>query len=791
MTRLLLFAFFLFSLHAFGQRESPRPLVMDQLFMDLEVSPDTSSGIVTGKVKIAIKGIQDETDSLWLDGIKMEVKELSLDGHKTRFKVYPDGIHIKIRKKALAKDEVDTLRVEYSCQPRKGIYFTGWGTGEPDARRQIWTQGQGIDHRHWIPHVDAQNDKMIIRLHISFDSRYEVVGNWEDREVKEENGIRHYTFSMRRPMSSYLIMLAIGKYASREETSGTGRSLTNYYYPDWEGTYSYTYFKNRELFDFFSQQIPVPYPWERYSQVPVKDFLHGAMENTTATIYGDFLSNDAYNFHDRAYLGVNAHELAHQWFGNLVTSTCAKHHWLHESFATYYQWMAIRKFLGETEYLLEREMAIQNLTQLVLTDREPKPIMDPEAGSLRFYQKGALVLEMMNDLLGDAKFKKALLQYLERGSYGLAETPDLQREMEGQYLAPLDWFFHQWLEQPGMPMVSVTEDRIGDSLRLDFNQRVLTYGKADLFRLPLRIEWKLRSGEIQFEDLWMGDSLAAFVIPQHADSIRYWTVDPSGLLLMALQESKDSAKWVNQAFEGRKTYSRVRAIREIGNAGYPYSLLIHFLENDPSLFAQMQALDYLMEGEYPQVEAVRTALKGPLLLRKRVAENLENIPAELEPDLKMLLTDSSYSAAEKALARLGFTFQENAPGYYAMTRSMVTPRSASLGLTRQLLAAMVMKDRDAIDSVVAYTGAKYDFIVRVPAIEWLAGINYCNDQLIDNLVQGAFYFHRQVRNKSRDALKVFAKDEDYRQLISDYIEKNKDDLHPMQIAYLRTLLKSE
>ncbi|HCN06166.1 MAG TPA: aminopeptidase, partial [Bacteroidetes bacterium] len=223
----------------------------------------------------------------------------------------------------------DSVVVTYEAAPRKGLHFVGWNDASGRMRRQIWTQGQAIDHRHWIPMYDEMNDKMITETIITFDSSYAVLSNGTLHEKRNNNdGTFTWHYSMTRPHASYLLMLAIGKYAIERRRSTSGIVNDLYYYPECQECVTPTYRLSTEAVDFLERELDVPYPWEKYSQIPVADYIFGAMENTTATVFGDFYFTDPRAALDRNYLGVNVHELTHQWFGDLITARSSKHVWL-------------------------------------------------------------------------------------------------------------------------------------------------------------------------------------------------------------------------------------------------------------------------------------------------------------------------------------------------------------------------------------------------------------------------------------------------------------------------------
>ena len=205
------------------------------------------------------------------------------------------------------------------------------------SRKQIWTQGQGVDNRHWIPCYDEQNDKLTTETIITFNSDYRVLSNGVlSNEHRNADGTTTWHYAMSHPHSVYLVMLAIGKYSVEERQSRRGVPVKLWYYPEYPDRVEPTYRYSTEAVDFLERETGIPYPWESYAQIPVQDFLYGGMENTTATVFADFFLVDRRAFLDRNYIGVNVHELTHQWFGDYITGRSGRQSWLQESFATFY-----------------------------------------------------------------------------------------------------------------------------------------------------------------------------------------------------------------------------------------------------------------------------------------------------------------------------------------------------------------------------------------------------------------------------------------------------------------------
>jgi aminopeptidase N len=245
-------------------------------------------------------------------------------------------------------------------------------------------------------------------------------------------------------MSSYLLMLAIGKFDKKTAFSKSGIPLEMYYEPSTLDNFEPTYRYSKLIFDFLEKEIGVKYPWKIYKQIPVHDFLYAGMENTTATLFSSRYVVDSTAFEDRNYTNVNAHELAHQWFGDLVTAEDGKHHWLQEGFATYYALLAEKEIYGEDYFYFKLYDYAQQLKQASKTDTIP--VLNAKASSLSFYQKGAWALHVLHEGIGENAFKKAVKNYLEKHSFKSVNTQDFFDEIKKVSNYDLDNFSKVWLE---------------------------------------------------------------------------------------------------------------------------------------------------------------------------------------------------------------------------------------------------------------------------------------------------------------------------------------------------------
>jgi aminopeptidase N len=339
---------------------------------------------------------------------------------------------------------------EFSAYPKQTLYFNGDFGCESCENQQVWTQGQGKYTSHWFPSFDDVNEKMVFRLNLSFDSRYTAISNGK-LKGKTDNLIGNYAhqqqtwqYSMDKPMSSYLLMVAIGKFEKSKQRSETGVALEFYYQSKDKEMVSFTYYKSKEVFDFLEREIGVAYPWELYRQVPVEDFLYAGMENTTSTIFAQDFVVDSIGFNDRNYVNVNAHELAHQWFGDMVTATSGKHHWLQEGFATYYALLTEKAIFGEDYFYYKLYQTSLQLKVAAKTDTIP--VMHEKASSLSFYQKGAWALHVIRERIGAKAFQLAVKNYLVTYAYKNVETEDFLAEIRKVSDFDTENFRKQWLQ---------------------------------------------------------------------------------------------------------------------------------------------------------------------------------------------------------------------------------------------------------------------------------------------------------------------------------------------------------
>ncbi len=413
---------------------------------DIMVTPIPDKHQLKGSVIYTFDALAT-VDSIFLDANNIEFSDVSLNNRKVDF--INNGKTITIKKK-FKEGKTYQLALSYSCFPKQTVYFVGW-LDDDKKNNQIWTQGQGKYTSHWVPSFDDMTQKVEFDIKISFKPGYEVIANGKLLSKKIDNeGNFVWKFDMEKPMSSYLLAFAIGHYKKERILSASGIPIENYYYPNdslfLEPTYRYT----KTIFDFLEKEIGVPYPWQIYKQVPVRDFLYAGMENTGTTLFSDGYVIDSTAFVDKNYVNVNAHELAHQWFGDMVTELNGNHHWLQEGFATYYAYLAEKKVFGDESFYWKLYDTAKQLND-VSKEGKGEALTNPKASSLTFYEKGAWALLMLQEEVGEVAFNKGIRMYLERFKYKNATIADFMNLMEEASGKDLSAFKTIWLEETAFP----------------------------------------------------------------------------------------------------------------------------------------------------------------------------------------------------------------------------------------------------------------------------------------------------------------------------------------------------
>lgn len=451
---------------------------------------DEAERQVDGTTSITFTPLTARLDSLVLDAAQMAVMSVSLSGHPLRFTNRSPQLAIYFDTPPGLEDTA-TISIQYSCKPKAGIYFIQPDSTDPTCRRQIWSQGEDTDNHFWFPCYDYPNDKATSEVIATVPESYVLLSNGKligsSRDAKRKTRTFHWAES--KPHSSYLIMIAAGEYEVIQDHCGS-LPLEYYVYKDRVEDGVRSLAKTSAAMKFFQDRIGVPYPWEKYAQIWISDFMWGGMENTSAVTMND----DGYLLDARAAIDftsddVVAHELAHQWWGDLVTSRDWNHLWLHEGFANYFEALFKEHEKGDDYFHYDLEQQASSVLNTEAAQGR-RPLVGKDGYTANVYSKGCWVLHMLRTILGEQEFWNAMRYYAHRFAFRNVDSHEFMLAVEDATGQNLSWFFEQWVYKAGHPELNVARTWDNDSkvLRLEFTQTQALDSLTGVFRFPLQIE---------------------------------------------------------------------------------------------------------------------------------------------------------------------------------------------------------------------------------------------------------------------------------------------------------------
>lgn len=775
-------------------REHP----LDITKMIVEVSFVPEKGIVNGKVSHHFTVLQQNVDSIFFDAPNIDIKTATLNNKNLPFTKTKTGIWVKPLNR-LHWDHEGTIVFEYQAKPRKGIYFIGWNTPEnkeqnPFAvRKQIWTQGQGIDNRHWIPMYDDMNDKFITETIIRFDESYEVLSNGNLRS-KTNNGDKTTTwhYAMNKPHAGYLLMIGIGKYAIKKTKSSSGVPMNLYYYPEFADRAEPTYRHSEKMFDFLEKETGMAYPWDSYAQIMVQDFLYGAMENTTATVFGDFFNVDERAYIDRNYVGVNCHELTHQWFGDCITARDGRDTWLQESYATYYPKMLTKVLQGKDEYDWQRRAEYNTAIEASKKDRHP--IRYSGAGTARVYQKGSSVISMLSYVLGEEQWKRALNHYLKKHAYTNVETNDLHQAIQDKLGLDLSWFFDQWIYRGGEPQYTVSyQDAYVKGQRKTMIQVAQTHTRDELvglFKMPISFEVHYTDGTVDSKSQVIDEEKETVVIDNKKDKeIAFVLFDPNARVLKTVQFEKKYPELRAQILGAKHMLDRYDALIALKSTPLKQkrSLLLEVYANED--FHQMKAevMNQLVEDE-----SVANILQKDLQQQKSSVKlaAIRGFKSDTwSATIQSLLRDSSYDVVSAALDKLCKSYPKNA-GQYLEQCSGVMGMNNSVNIKWHEMSALNQINKEtSINKLVQYASNIWEFRTRVNAFNALKSLNHCDEQLTGHLFEALLSTNGRLATPAAQLIEYLAQQSHYKAMFIKYYKAqewndSEKDLIKKQVNFL-------
>lgn len=544
----------------------------------LKVSFNFNNQTLSGEEWLTAAPYFYATDSLILDAKAMIIHKVALDQNgKQRGLSYSyknDLLKIKLNK-TYQKDEAYTIYIRYTAQPEKvtekgseaitdakGLYFIN-PKGEPDKpMRQVWTQGETEGSSCWFPTIDKPNQKTTQEIEITVPESFVTLSNGLLKSSDKKGNMRTDYWVMDKPHAPYLFFMGAGEFAVVKDTPWRGTVPIEYYVEkEYESVAKQIFGNTSEMITFFSERFGYDFPWSKYAQIVVREFVSGAMENTTAVSHAESAYQTAGALADQNYWEpIIAHELAHHWFGDLVTTESWSNLTVNESFANYseYLWLMHKYGKDAAEYHLSNNTLqyqhrpndfVKDLVRFGYDSRE-------DMFDLVSYNKGGAILHMLRNYLGDAAFFAGLTDYLKTNEYGTGEAHQLRLSLEKVSGKDLNWFFNQWYFGNGNPVVNVEKSFSRGKLTLKVIQ---TQSEDLLFQFPLDIDLYINN-RVKRHTVWVDarkENVFTFPIRKMPTLV---DINPEGVILMNEQYQKSWAEYLFQMQHAKSLKSRLQAV---------------------------------------------------------------------------------------------------------------------------------------------------------------------------------------------------------------------------------------
>jgi len=553
-----------------------RPARLDHVRLEWDLDLETRR--LSGNARLTLTVRRGGLAAVTLDAVELDVAAVTLNGRAAVFD--NDGERLRV---ACPEPQPEgaklVVTVRYACSPRRGLYFVGPDAAHPHRAPQCWTQGQDDDSRYFWPCIDQPIEKFTTEVVCTAPSSAFVLSNGVLRERKQlEGGDRtrwHYVLDFPHP--AYLVTLVAGPFVEiAARAPETGVDVFYYVPPEREADAVRTFGRTPQMIDFFSQRIGVPYPHPRYSQIAVPEFIFGGMENTTATTVTELVLLDERAAIDHDVDGLVSHELAHQWWGDLLTCREWSEAWLNEGFATYFEYVWREHARGRDE--ADLELLVDADGYLSEAGRYQRPVVcrqyeEPiHLFDAHLYEKGGRVLHMLRHELGDADFWRALSAYARKHARGSVETRDLARAIEETTGRNLDELFDRWIARAGHPELEGSwqwdEDRQVGTLRIAQKQAVTP--EAPLFRFSVIVRFEVAGAE-QDVRVTISEAAHAFEFPLAGRPTQV-VFDAGDVVLKSVRLDKPRALWRRQLAAARLGIDRVAAARALGELPDPASV---------------------------------------------------------------------------------------------------------------------------------------------------------------------------------------------------------------------------
>lgn len=737
----------------------PRDRVVDMKHVKLTVSFDLKAGTVIGRADLTLEVVGGEPRRVELDCEDTVVNSVELDGRAVEYTLTDKQLIVEFP--AVLKAGIPfVVSVDYVATPRRGIYFTGPDKGYPDKPVQIWTQGQDTDNHHWFPCIDEPRGRITSEIIVTVPENWSTVSN--GRIVRESHDARRKTKTIHwlqdKPHAVYLITLAASDFA-RVVLKEKAPLIDFYVERGREEDGKRSFGSTPAMIELYEKLFGEKYPWDKYTQVAVQDFIFGGMENTSATTQTDLTLHD-----ERAHLDFSSdflvsHEAVHQWFGDLITCRDWSHGWLNEGFATYFEAVWQEHHRGNDEYLWD----VLGMARGYLSESYRRPLVENTYRSpsdlfdRHLYEKGGAVLHMLRRELGDEQFYRAIRHYVASYRGRNVATPDFERAIEESTGRSMDWFFDQWVYKPGHPEFKVTYAWDGDkkTATLNVKQAQTGEGTPRVFRVNVEVVFVTGAGRKTFRaSLFEREHTLTYVLDARPKMVQF---DPGYGVLKTLDFTRSRDLLEYQLANDADVIGRIEAAEGLGKLGSPEAVKALKKAVLSDQFWAVQATAARQLGKI-KTDAALTALLGCVRVehpkaRRGVADGLGEFKDEKAVDAlaRILKDDKSYYVAMTAAASLGKTRSKKA--YDQLIKALDRPSHLEAIRSGALAGLSELKDERGLEVARELTAYGKPQRAREAAVGTLAKLGENKPEtVVDTLVDLLDDPWLRVRQRATSAL---------------------------------------
>lgn len=559
----------------------------DLIHTKIEISFDWAKKHAIGTATLTMHPWFYPTDKVTLDAKNFDIKSVTYDGKSEllKYDYNNEQLVIHLGKIYTRKDEFK-IAIQYTAKPDeresiggsaaitqdKGLYFINADGSDKEKPMQIWTQGETESNSYWFPTVDKPNERCTQEMYITVEDKFKTLSNGIlVSSKKNTDGTRTDYWKMDKPHAPYLFMMAIGEYAVVKD-KWRGIDVNYYVEPKYESDARSIFPYTTEMLEFFSNKLGYAYPWPKFSQVVVRDYVSGAMENTTAVIFGEYVQKNKRELLDDNLTNekVVAHEMFHHWFGDLVTTESWSNLTLNEGFANFseYLWLENKHGKDEADFheMQERQGYIFSaaggghpLIHFAYDSRED--MFDAHS-----YNKGGAILCMLRKQVGDDAFFTALQRYLKKNEFTDVEAHELRLAFEDVTGQDLNWFFNQWFFSAGHPNLDITYgwDEGSKKASVTITQTQEGEGVVRVFDLPLTVDVYDASGKVTHEQIRLTkrSQTFSFDAPSRPALIN---TDADKMLLAVKRDNHTPEEWAFMYRNGPQFLDRWEALEALEN----------------------------------------------------------------------------------------------------------------------------------------------------------------------------------------------------------------------------------